>query len=42
MTMQALQIRLSEQQIRQIDVLVESGVYHSRSEAIRDAVRKYL
>lgn len=42
MTMEILQIRLSENQIKGIDNLIKRGVYPSRSEAIRDAVRKFL
>lgn len=42
MTMEILQIRLSENQIKGIDNLIMRGVYPSRSEAIRDAVRKFL
>lgn len=40
--METLQIRLSENQIEKIDILIKKGVYPSRSEAIRDAVRKFL
>ncbi len=40
--METLQIRLTPKQIRKIDVLVRKGVYPSRSEAIRDAVRKLV
>lgn len=40
--METLQIRLSENQIGKIDILIKKGIYPSRSEAIRDAVRKYL
>lgn len=40
--METLQIRLTPKQIRKIDVLVRKGIYPSRSEAIRDAVRKLI
>ncbi|MBS3054322.1 MAG: ribbon-helix-helix protein, CopG family [Candidatus Aenigmarchaeota archaeon] len=40
--MATVQIRLTEKQIRQIDELVEDGVYPSRSETVRDAVRKLV
>jgi len=40
MVMETVQIRLTERQIRNIDVLVKRGVYPNRSEAVRDAVRK--
>ena len=40
MVMETVQIRLTEKQIRVIDVLVRKGVYPNRSEAVRDAVRK--
>ncbi len=42
MVMETVQIRLTEKQIRYIDVLVRRGVYPNRSEAVRDAVRKLL
>jgi len=40
MVMETVQIRLTEKQIKNIDVLVRRGVYPNRSEAVRDAVRK--
>lgn len=40
--METVQIRLTERQIRNIDVLVKRGVYPNRSEAVRDAVRKLV
>ncbi len=40
--METVQIRLTERQIRNIDVLVKKGVYPNRSEAVRDAVRKLV
>jgi len=40
MVMETVQIRLTEKQIKVVDVLVRKGVYPNRSEAIRDAVRK--
>jgi len=42
MPMETVQIRLTEKQIRNIDVLVKRGVYPNRSEAVRDAVRKLV
>jgi antitoxin ParD1/3/4 len=42
MVMETVQIRLTEKQIRNIDVLVKRGVYPNRSEAVRDAVRKLV
>ena len=42
MTMGTLQIRLSGKQIKDLDILIKRGVYPSRSEAVRDAVRKFL
>ena len=42
MVMETVQIRLTEKQIRNIDVLVKKGVYPNRSEAVRDAVRKLV
>jgi len=40
MTMQAVQVRLSDEQLATIDKLVAAGRYPSRSEAIRDYLRK--
>jgi len=40
MVMETVQIRLTEKQIKNIDVMVRKGVYPNRSEAVRDAVRK--
>lgn len=42
MVMETVQIRLTEKQIKSIDVLVRRGVYPNRSEAVRDAVRKLV
>lgn len=40
MAMQAVQVRLSDEQLAVIDALVVQGRYPSRSEAIRDYLRK--
>jgi len=40
MVMATVQIRLTDNQLREIDGLVQKGVYPNRSEAVRDAVRK--
>jgi len=37
-----LNVRLPDDTIKWIDALVETGVYNSRSEAIRDFVRDHL
>jgi Arc/MetJ-type ribon-helix-helix transcriptional regulator len=42
MAMETMQIRLTDRQIKTLDVLVKKGVYPSRSEAVRDAVRKLV
>lgn len=42
MVMETVQIRLTEKQIKTIDVFVKKGMYPNRSEAIRDAVRKLV
>lgn len=42
MAMETVQIRLTEDLIRMVDRLVERGIYSSRSEAVRDAVRKLV
>jgi Arc/MetJ-type ribon-helix-helix transcriptional regulator len=38
--METLQVRLTEQQVKGLDVMVRQGVYSSRGEAVRDAVRR--
>ena len=38
--METIQIRLTESQVKGLDRLVKSGVYSSRGEAVRDAVRR--
>lgn len=40
MAMKAVQVRLNEEQLVFIDQMVSSGRYPSRSEAIRDYLRK--
>lgn len=40
MAMETIQIRLTRQQLKMIDQKVKEGKYPSRSEAIRDYVRK--
>jgi len=40
--METVQIRLTEDLIKMVDRLVERGIYSSRSEAVRDAVRKLV
>jgi len=40
--METLQVRLTGDLIRMVDRLVEQGIYSSRSEAVRDAVRKLV
>lgn len=42
MVMETVQIRLTEKQIKNIEVLVRKGVYPNRSEAVRDAVRRLV
>ncbi len=42
MVMATLQIRLNKGLIKLIDSLVNKGIYPSRSEAIRDAVRRFV
>jgi len=40
--MQTLQIRLPEMILEQVDELVKKGFYSSRSDFIKEAVRKYV
>lgn len=42
MVMETVQIRLTDKQIKNIEVLVKKGVYPNRSEAVRDAVRRLV
>lgn len=42
MVMETVQIRLTEKQLKNIDILVRKGVYPNRSEAVRDAVRRLV
>jgi Arc/MetJ-type ribon-helix-helix transcriptional regulator len=37
--MKVISVRLSERELREIDRLVECGVFRSRSEAIRELIR---
>ena len=37
-----INVRLPENMLKEIDDLVKSGLYTSRSEAIRDAIRIFL
>ena len=40
--MDSVQIRLTERQVHALDALIKRGIYPSRSEAVRDAVRKLV
>jgi len=40
MPMKTVQIRLTPEQLEEIDRKVKQGIYRSRSEAIRDYIRK--
>lgn len=42
MVMDTLQIRLSHGLVNLIDDLVKQGIYANRSDAIRDAVRRFV
>lgn len=42
MVMETLQIRLSHGMLSHLDGLVKTGLYTSRADAIRDAVRKSM
>ncbi len=39
--METLQIRMPEEQIDEIDLLVKKGIYASRSEAIRTMIKEF-
>lgn len=38
--METVQVRLTESQVKGLDELVKEGIYSSRGEAVRDAVRR--
>lgn len=40
--MQSLQIRLPEEIVKQVDKLVHQGFFSSRSDLLKEAVRKYV
>jgi len=42
MVMDTLQIRLTPEVVKRIDNLVDTGIYSSRSDVIRDAVRNLV
>ena len=42
MVMDTIQVRLSYGIVKKIDELVETGVYSSRSDVLRDAVRRLV
>ena len=42
MVMDTIQIRLNPFWLKRIDQLVKEGIYSSRSEAVRDAVRRVI
>ncbi|KYK26138.1 hypothetical protein AYK26_00795 [Euryarchaeota archaeon SM23-78] len=42
MVMDTLQIRLTQEMIKLIDSFVKKGIYNSRSDVIRDAVRRLV
>ncbi len=42
MVMDVVQVRLSEGLVQKIDSLVDTGVYSSRSDVVRDAVRRLV
>jgi len=42
MVMDSIQVRLGQGLIKKIDALVDTGVYSSRSDVLRDAVRRLV
>ena len=42
MVMDTIQVRLSHGLVKRIDELVDTGVYSSRSDVLRDAVRRLV
>lgn len=42
MVMETMQIRMNPGLIQRLDILVKTGIYANRSDAIRDAVRRLI
>ena len=42
MVMDVVQVRLNRNSLTMLDQLVNKGIYPSRSEAVRDAVRRFV
>ncbi len=42
MTMVVAQVRLPSGLVKQVDALVEQGLYANKSDAIRDAIRRFM
>ena len=42
MVMDSIQVRLGQGLVKKIDALVDTGVYASRSDVLRDAVRRLV
>jgi Arc/MetJ-type ribon-helix-helix transcriptional regulator len=42
MVMDTLQIRMNKELLKRLDLLVKAGIYSNRSDAIRDAVRRFV
>ena len=42
MVMDSIQVRLGQGLVKKIDALVDTGVYSSRSDVLRDAVRRLV
>jgi len=42
MVMDTLQIRMNNELLKRIDLLVKAGMYSNRADVIRDAVRRFV
>jgi Arc/MetJ-type ribon-helix-helix transcriptional regulator len=42
MQIQILNVRLSKEIVLWLDSMIKEGIYKSRSEAVRDYIRKYI
>lgn len=40
--MDVVQVRIPRELVKKVDELVKRGIYPNRSEAIRDAIRRFL
>lgn len=42
MVMDTLQVRMGHEMVKEVDKIVKSGLYSSRADVLRDALRRFL